>query len=334
MKYIKINDLKPGMVLALTLYDNHENILLKANRELNTFFINKIKSYNFDGLYVYEDNTISIQPTIISEETRIKTLKELKHINVDNCLYLANEILEEIKSNPSMIVEMINLSSYDNYTYMHSINVDILSVIIGIGLGFKDEELKQLSQAALLHDIGKTCLPIDILNKPGKLTPEEFEEIRKHPMYGYNLLKDNHNISSVVRNAVLSHHENEDGSGYPRNLKSDKIHTFAKIIHIADVYDALTAKRVYKDAYSPADALEYLMSKADTMFDPKIIEVFMKYVALYPIGTSVLLSNGKSATILRNHRTCLSRPIVMLSDGTTIDLLKNLDITITKHLTT
>lgn len=126
----------------------------------------------------------------------------------------------------------------------------------------------------------KLCLPLDLLNKPGKLTEEEFTEIQKHPLYGYNLLKGNNCFSPIVKKSILSHHENEDGTGYPQNLTSDKIPTSAKIIHVADVYDALTAKRVYKDALTSAQALEYLTANSSTMFDKHITDVFICIIQL------------------------------------------------------
>lgn len=333
MKYISIKNLQPDMILASTIYDNNENILLKANHKLTPLNIKRIQCLNFDGLYIYEDNEVSFHNELISEHTRIKALKALKRLNIEKCLYLANQIIDEIRSNDSMLVETINLSSYDNYTYIHSINVSILSVITGIALGCSDEQLKNLSRAALLHDIGKTCISKEILNKPDILTEEEFSEIRKHPLYGYNILKDNNDISSVVRNAVYSHHENEDGTGYPRGLTSEKIHFFAKIIHIADVYDALTAKRIYKNPLNPADALEYLMANVESKFDKQILEIFIKYIAPYPVGTSVKLSNGQTAVVIKNNEETLTRPVVKQSNGSIINLQNVLNITIIELLT-
>lgn len=184
-----------------------------------------------------------------------------------------------------------------------------------------------------MHDIGKTNIPKEILNKPDILSEEEFKEVRKHPRYGYDILKENDNISSVVRNAVYSHHENEDGTGYPRGLTSDKIHLFAKIIHIADVYDALTARRSYKEPLNPADALEYLMAYAGTMFDKTVLETFIKYVAPYPVGTSIRLSTGQVAVVIKNNEEFLTRPIVRLANGTIINLQNVLNITITELIT-
>lgn len=330
MKYIQTQNLKSGMILASTIYDNKGNVLLKCNTLLKNNYINKIRNLGYDGIYVYEDNGIKDKMSIISEETRIKTINNLKKYNIDECLFMANEIVEEIQSQKDIVVEMINLSSYDNYTYVHSVNVDVLSVIIGIGLGLKNEELKNLSTAALLHDIGKSCIDSDIINKPEKLTPEEYEEVKKHSFYGYNMMKSNPCISATVKNAIYSHHENEDGSGYPRGLKGDNIHLFAKIIHIADVYDALTAKRVYKEAMNPAEAIEYLMANAGKQFDLDIVNVFLKYVAPYPVGVTVMLSNGEKAIVVQNNKKMLSRPIVMTRDGKLIDLLIAKNITIKK----
>ena len=333
MRYVKTEHLEKDMVLCYTLYDDNENVLLKANKKLTQANIIRIQQIGITGLYVFEDDEITTHIPIVSEHTRIKALKSLKRLNIDDCIYIANNIVEEIRESESMIMETINLSSYDNYTYTHSVNVDILAVILGVALGLRDDELKKLSQAALLHDIGKTCLPIEVLNKPGKLTPEEYAEVQKHPRYGYNMLKDNHEVSSVTRNAIMSHHENEDGSGYPRGLTSDKIHIFAKIIHIADVYDALVTKRVYKEAMNPADALEYLMAKSDSMFDRSMVAIFMEYIAPYPLGVTVELSTGEQAVVVKNNRAVLSRPVVRLFNGTQIDLLNCLDITITKIVT-
>lgn len=333
MRYVSTEHLEEDMVIAYTLYDNNEKILLRSNTPLKQAYIDRIREMNITGLYIFEDNEIGHHEPLISETTRIKAIESLKCLNIDDCIYIANTIVDEIRESESMLVETINLSSYDNYTYTHSINVNILSVVLGVALGFGDEDLKKLSQAALLHDIGKTCLPLEILNKPGRLTPEEYDEVRKHSKYGYDMIKGNQDLSSVTRNAILSHHENEDGTGYPRKLTSEKIHKFAKIIHIADVYDALTTKRVYKDAMNPGDALEYLLENTETMFDKEMVTTFLQYIAPYPIGVSVELSNGETAIVVQNNREMLSRPIVRLEDGTLTNLTETLGLTITKILT-
>jgi putative nucleotidyltransferase with HDIG domain len=335
VRYIGINDLKPGMILANNLYDNNELILLKANTPLSDFFIKRIQNLEYDGVYIFDDGDVEKAKFIVSDETRIKAISKLKKLDIDACMFLANSIVNEIQSSDSLIVEKVSLSSYDNYTYVHSVNVDIFSVIIGIGMGLTNSELELLSQGALLHDIGKMDVPIEILNKPAKLTREEFEEMKRHPEYGLERLRKSggESIAAVIKNAVYSHHENWDGSGYPRGLSGEGIHKFARIIHVADVYDALTAKRVYKDAMNPADAIEYLMANSGTMFDIDVVNTFLHYIAPYPIGCTVLLSSGQQGVVMENNEKYLSRPKVKLEGGAVVDMMKKLDITILKILT-
>ncbi len=332
MRYINVKDLTPGMIIANNLYDNNELVLLKANTELTQFYIDRIKGLDYDGIYIFDQGDVEKAKSIVSDETRIKAIGKLKKLDIDACMFLANSIVNEIQNSDSMIIERVTLSSYDNYTYVHSVNVDILSVIIGIGLGLRNEELNMLSQAALLHDIGKCDVPVEIINKPARLTSEEYEEVKKHPQYGLERLrakeKGGDDIAAVIKNAVYSHHENWDGSGYPRGLRGEKIHLFARIIHVADVYDALTTKRAYKKALNPADTLEYLMANTGIMFDKDIVSTFLQYVAPYPIGCTVLLSDGQQGVISENNRINLPRPKVKLSNGTIIDLTEKLDVTI------
>ncbi|ADL35017.1 HD-GYP domain-containing protein [Butyrivibrio proteoclasticus B316] len=332
MRYINVKDLTPGMIIANNLYDNNELVLLKANTELTQFYIDRIIGLDYDGIYIFDQGDVEKAKSIVSDETRIKVIGKLKKLDIDACMFLANSIVNEIQNSDSLIIERVTLSSYDNYTYVHSVNVDILSVIIGIGLGLRNEELNKLSQAALLHDIGKCDVPVEIINKPARLTPEEYEEVKKHPQYGLERLrakeKGGDDIAAVIKNAVYSHHENWDGSGYPRGLIGEKIHLFARIIHVADVYDALTTKRAYKNALNPADTLEYLMANTGIMFDKDIVSTFLQYVAPYPIGCTVLLSDGQQGVISENNRINLPRPKVKLSNGTIIDLTEKLDVTI------
>ena len=335
MRYVRRKDLRPGMILANNLYDNSEQILLKANTALSEFYINRIARLEYEGVYIFDGDDIEKGKQLISDETRIGAIRKLKRLDINACIFLANNIVQEIRGSESLIIEQVSLSSYDNYTYVHSVNVDISSVIIGIGMGLTNAELDKLSQAALLHDIGKVDVPIEILNKPARLTPEEYEEMKKHPFYGLERLrkKEGDDLAAVIKNAVYSHHENWDGTGYPRGLSGDAIHKYARIIHVADVYDALTTKRAYKDAMNPADAIEYLMANSGTMFDINVVNTFIHYIAPYPMGCTILLSNGQQGVVLENNAKNLSRPKVKLANGTVIDLMEKLNITILSILT-
>jgi len=278
MRYIHISDAKSGMILAHTLYDNAARIMLSANITLTKTHIARIERLRFDKICVYDNADETRYSPLLDDDKRRSALYHLKHLNIDECLYVANAITNAVLNNPDYIYDLQTVGSYDNRTFDHSINVAILSTMIGVAMGFDNEKLRKIAQAGLLHDIGKTLLPLSLINKEGPLTDEEYELVKKHTEYGLLILRNNVTIPSTVRNAVFSHHENEDGTGYPRQIKSDKIHIFAKIIHVADVYDAMISKRSYKDAMSVSDVLEYMHSKIGTMFNASVIEALVRCV--------------------------------------------------------
>ena len=328
MHYVPIDNVNVGMTTVKNIYDNRGILLLSSNKKLSHDNINKIKQLGYQGLYIY-DNLSKYEDfkEIINEETRINSINSLKSLDLDLITYYANEIVNSLTSENFLCVELRELSNFHDYTYQHCVNVAILATTIGIGLGFTNSQLENLSLAALLHDIGKCDIPSSILDKPGKLTDEEFEIIKTHSMLSYEKIRNNTNISATIKASVLEHHENEDGSGYPRHLKSNEIHIFAKIIHVVDVYDALISKRSYKKAHEPAEAIEYLMSNVGKMFDLSIVLTFIKYIALYPVGTRITLSNGKEAQIVKNNPNMPLRPVVALLDTEEIiDLYLNTDL--------
>ena len=331
MKYIPIDKIEEGMILAKDIYDDNGYKLLAAGTQLSQNQAIRIKCYEFPGLYIYDELTEAIEINeVISEQLRIAAIKSMKTLNFQACINHAKNIVTEITNDKNKMIELTYLSSYHNYTYNHCINVAHISVIIGIAIGFTDIELQNLSLAALLHDIGKASIPIDILDKNGKLSEEEYNLIKKHPQVGYDMLKDNIDIPATVRVSIYSHHENEDGTGYPQNLTGDKIYKYAKIIHIADVFDALVSKRAYKEEMNPADALEYINSQVNKMFDYEIVKIFNNYVVLYTIGSKVELSDGRIGYVLANYQGQPSRPDILLMDGTIIELRKILNVTITQ----
>ena len=334
MKYIKTNMLEVGMMIATSIYNNRASMLLAANSVLTATNIKALKRLGYKGVYIYENGTPETFKSILSDSTRLMAIKSLKHLNVDECLYVANAITNEILSKPDVVYDMVSISSYDNSTYVHSINVATLSTMIGVNLGLTNDMLYKVAQAAILHDIGKTAINPDIIKKEGRLTDEEFAEIKRHPEYGYYMLRQNDMISSVVRNAVYSHHENEDGSGYPRGLKGNKIHIVAKIIHVADVYDALTSKRSYKDEMPADEALAYMTNNIGTLFDKNVVTAMLHCVAPYPVGVDVVLSTGKIATVVKVNKNNITKPIVKINESgdRLLDLADFEGISITKTL--
>lgn len=215
-----------------------------------------------------------------------------------------------------------NMRQVNDSTYAHSLNVAIISRIIGKWLHFSNEELDTLTLAGLLHDIGKTKIPDEVLNKDGKLTDEEFQMIRNHPKYGYDILKSQP-LNSHIKKAALMHHERCDGSGYPMGLTMEEIDDYALIIAIADVYDAMTAARSYRAPLCPFEVIAEFEKDGLQKYKPKYILTFLENIANAYQNNRVMLSDSTSARIvLLNHRR-LSKPLVQLDDGACIDLEKS-----------
>lgn len=328
MRFLSIEKVEPSMVLCRPVYDGDMNLLLGANKTLTSSNIKRIKSLGFKGVYVYDNfhDNDNIQD-MISPEVILEAARAIKNVDIDAAIYYSNKIVEELLSADKKCIELVELKAYDDYTYRHCVNVAILSVMIGFGMKLSHERLKQLALSGLLHDIGKTKISPDILNKPGALTDEEFGIMKSHTQLGYEMVAENITISSLTKTGIRFHHENEDGSGY-YGKKGNEIPLFAKIIHVADVYDALISKRPYKKALHVSEALEYLMGACGTLFDKEIVEVFLKYVTPYPIGAEVTLSNEEKGIVIRTNDDALQRPVIRCYDGEEIDLLKVLNLTI------
>ncbi|KJZ94825.1 HD-GYP domain-containing protein, partial [Clostridium sp. IBUN13A] len=233
--------------------------------------------------------------------------------NVFNSInQVAEELLENVLSNKNVLLSLVDIKNMDNYTYAHCVNVAVISIIIGISLSLSKQNLIYLCMGALVHDIGKAFIPHEILQKPGKLTTEEFQVIKDHPKLGYDFLTQFYSLSAHIKLIVLQHHERFDGLGYPDGTTGNKISYLARIVSIADVYDALTSDRPYKRAMCPSDALEYIMSNAGTLFDYDIVNVFCKVIIPYPKGTIVSLSNGDIGIVEETLPNFPLRPIVKI----------------------
>lgn len=329
MRCLKTTNVKSGDILARTLLGNDGRTLIRANTILTPYIIQRLIMLGWPAVYVYDpDETDCMLRLALDESLRIKAAAHLANLDLDKCIYAANEIVRQVVDSKDMAAEVFRISSYDTCTWTHSVDVCTYSVMAGIAMGYTDKDLIKLSQAALLHDIGKTMVNINILNKPGRLTEDEFAIIKNHPEYGRELLKRSCDFPSVVYTSVYEHHENENGTGYPCGMKGNKIYRFAKIIHAVDVYEACTAVRPYKKPMNPADVMEHLMDGYGTIFDTKVVDIMHSIIVLYPVGRKVRLSDGRAASVVENRRSALSRPVVRCDDGNVIDLLDTLDITI------
>lgn len=323
MRFVPASCLREGMKVAKTLYGRNSERLLTEGVILNKSYIESIRRLSFAGVYINDDLSRDIEIiNTISDELRIETMNGIKRMfidakNIKDPREKLNEIsvrvetiVDELLSNKNMMVNMLDLKCFDNYTYLHSVNVAVLSIITGIALGLDRPVLSRLGLSAILHDIGKVFIDKSIVNKPGVLTDEEFEEMKKHSTLGFNYAKDKFKLPTTSYIGILEHHEKFDGSGYPNGRSGTKISMFARIITVADIYDALSSERPYRKAMSPSEAMEYIMGGYGTLFDPLIAGTFIRKIAPYPVGTTVKLSNGCTAIVLENFENYCLRPRV------------------------
>jgi putative nucleotidyltransferase with HDIG domain len=223
---------------------------------------------------------------------------------------MVEEISDSVSRNPGALISLARLKTADDYTYMHSVAVCAMMVALARQMGLDEEQTRLAGLAGLMHDLGKAAMPMDVLNKPGKLTDAEFSIIKTHPVEGYQLLKSGKDVNAVVLDVCLHHHEKTDGSGYPKGLKADEISIFAKMGAVCDVYDAITSNRPYKLGWDPAESLRKMAEWAIGHFDGKVFQAFVKSLGIYPIGSLVKLSSGRLAVVVDQTSKSLTTPSV------------------------
>ncbi len=312
MRFVETPKLQPGMILGRDIVNSNRSFMLRKGIKLSNNYIVNLERRGYLGAYIWDpDNDEALLEDVISDQTRDMCIEAVESMDIERVLSAAEQMVEEISGRENISLDMVDLRCYDDYTYHHSVSVAVYSVAVGRAMGIKDEQLVRLCQAGLCHDLGKQKIPIEVLNKPGKLSTEELEEVRNHPQYAYDMLKDNLEISAEVRQAVLSHHENENGTGYPRGLEGKQLSLLSKIIHAVDVYDALISKRPYKEPYSPADAMEYLMGGKNLLFDSHVVDAMFGVIPSYPSATEVVLNTGEHGLVIRQTKDP-ARPIVKI----------------------
>lgn len=247
-------------------------------------------------------------------------------IDVDKLIKGTSNILAENKSGLAIFDMLHSMREFDDLTYVHCVNVALIASILGGWLKYGEEEIKVLTIAGLLHDIGKLLIPEEILTKPGKLTDEEFTTMKLHVNKGYDILKGQ-NIDMRIKEACLLHHEKCDGTGYPFKLMGKDIPPIAKIIAVADVYDAMTATRVYRGALCPFEVIKIMYQDAFTKFDPQYLLPFLKNVASSYIHNDVKLSDGRVGKVILINDNALHLPIVQCGDQF-VDLSKTHGLTV------
>lgn len=362
MRLVSVNSLQAGVCLAKPVYNEHGFTLINKGIPLTARMIEKLDSLGISYVYIEDARISHIGVTSsISEELRKEAVsfvessfsqianesKTKQSLLLENSMKgvakLVRNFIQELKQNENVLNLLADIYIYDDYVYSHSMNVTMYALALGMELKLSENDLEILGVGALLHDVGKVLVPIEILDKPGKLTAEEFEEVKKHAEYGFEMLRKVPTLSLLVAHCAYQHHERVNGSGYPRGLKEDNIHLLGKILAIADVYDAVTSHRVYRKAMLPHEGLEILYAGAGTLFDKQMVEKFRKAVAVYPVGLGVVLSDGRKGVVSRQNQEMSDRPYVTIleySNGEKlqtsyeIDLMKELHIVITECDTT
>ena len=359
-RYVRMNKLEAGMISDQAITDRLDRVLVHRGAKIDTFVIEGLSRLGIPGLYIREgaeeeaeedpmkkieesitpvvknkiakareDDPAKVQLTETVRK-RISTGMQYLYNNTDSESFtrtsnnITNDLLTALDENDALAVDISQLRTSDEYTFRHSVDVATIAMVIGKNMGLKHSELHDIGIAGLLHDMGKSKVPPEILNKPAKLTDAEFEVMKQHPTLGYRILQEKKDFKDIISVAVLQHHEKMNGRGYPMGVTRDKITPYARVLSVADVYDALVTNRPYKKSYSQRTAVDILMSMTDDL-DVEVMRTFLKCVILYPVDTIVYLSNGEYAKVVKNSSDSALRPTVIgVETGNTYDLANDL----------
>ena len=347
MIYIPITSARAGMTLAKSIAaPNGLFALLQQGEVLTDLMIKKLAYHNVDGIYVEMEGSEDIEPkSVLRPEVRQQISTEFRGVYsdyfnkpyisraaVESTRKIAETIVDNVLDREEFLVDVMEIKGYDNYTYSHSLNVGILSIMLASEMGITRNRLEDIALCALMHDIGKVDIPIEIINKNGPVTDSEFAIIKTHPEKGVERLRKCYGVSREVLQGIQSHHEKYDGTGYPYGYKGPHIPLFGRVLAVSDVYDALTSHRSYRKAWMPNEAIEYIIAGSDAQFDHDLVSIFLHLVCAYPTGSIVKLSDDSTAIVVKNHAENVLRPKIRLLDdspmgekGTEIDLYEDPD---------
>ncbi len=327
MRLIPVWALRPGMEVAKKVGYGTNAPLLNAGVKLQMEYIQQLKKLNIRAIYVHDALIPDVEiEDVILEQTREKAvnlvrtaLTGLKEDSASNFKLLMtakeklsdvlDDIVSQLLSNKNLTVNLSDIRHTDDYTFTHSVNVAVLSITTAISLGMNKAQLKSIGMGAFLHDLGKVVVPVSILNKPDFLTVDEMAEMKKHPLYGLELIRARNIFNGPAASIIYKHHERINGSGYPQGLKRDDIELSPKICAIADVYDALVSDRPYRPGFMPHRAME-IIDRESEAFDLQILQTFYHHIPAYPIGTFVGLNNGYIGVVVSNTHGHPTRPRV------------------------
>lgn len=350
MRLISVNVLKEGMVVGRTIWNEAGHPLLHKDVIITSRIVERLRELNIQYLYI-DDNIstgISVEETvppakrIEAVKNMTKAFTEVKQAKTSQASYvldqqskvlglIVDDILNSVMNSSEVLMILTDAYLYDEYIYQHSFQVTMYSVAIAKELGYRYEDIRLIGIGALLHDIGKLLIPSEILMKPGKFTEEEFEKMKQHARFGFDILRNLHSVSLLVAHCAFQHHERIDGSGYPRGLVDFEIHPFAKVIAVADVFDALTSNRVYRKKMLPSDAISIIMEDRAKKFDARVVDAFLRSVVHYANGTIVLLSDGRRGIVSKQNLVDVARPWVRIFEANDKLLEATYEICLSDH---
>lgn len=329
MIFVPYYKLKRGMKIANDIYLSDKRLskafLLKQGAILTKEHIKKLANFNISGVYIDDGRKNPILDESLRKECILavrnifnwceNTHSILNESTIKQIENISEKLVDNIYKNKDISVSILDLQTYDLDTYLHSVSVTVISIAIGTALSLDKKELCKLGVCALLHDIGKLEIPIEIINKPSKLTKEEFEIVKTHAELGGKYVMDHKCVSNDIYEGIISHHEKYNGTGYPNGLKNDEIPLFGRIIAVADVYDALTGNRPYRNPIKPLEAIEYIMAGVGSSFDYNIVKAFLRKIEPYPVESYVKLSDKRSAKVLKVNKDNPLRPVIKIVGG-------------------
>lgn len=322
MRLVSVDKLNCKVRLAKTIHDSFGRVLLQAGTLLTSSYIVSLKKLGIKSVYI-DDGTIGRPITVdeaVSEETRAQVfyvareallnIKEGNPIHHKEVEQAVSKLIDQVIDNKDTIIHLIDIRSMQDHTFCHSVNVCILSIMTGLSLGYDELKLKELGIGALLHDVGKAKL-LEVVNSEKKLTEQCYQLVQKHCELGYEVLSKS-NINIFASEVARQHHERYNGKGYPRGLSGKGILEYARIVAIADVYDALISDRPYRDRILPNEVISMIRAGAGTDFDPDIVEKFISNVTPYPVGTVVRLNTGIKGVVVGVKKSEPEKPIIKL----------------------
>lgn len=323
MRLVNTRYVVEGSVLARPVINSSGMVLLQAGVSVTASYIGRLMAMGYDVLFIQDDRLEDVEfHMTITGQTREAAYKTIENVskyiesgnesslNVSSVRETIQQMLNDLLFSADILGNLTEIQGYDNYTFHHSVNTTIIALVLGMASGYSEHKLLEFGMGVLMHDIGKIKVSESILNKKTPLMEEEFEEIKRHSAIGFDILRKNNDFSFLSAHVAFQHHEKWDGSGYPRGLKGSEIHEYGKLAAIADVYEALTSKRVYRKAIEPNEAYEYIVSQSNKHFDPQVLEVFKRHIAVYPSGSGILLSNGQRGNVVKQNPAFPNRPLV------------------------